>query len=331
MSHHLAPKLAHKLLLLLLTVIVCSSIQAAQPLAATCRLSITGSRLGIADAQLACTGGTVRFAANPLLQRYIKGAPGVLLDPDGCTAGGCLLTVCGGSNVRFTSPTIGNLRLAPSFNSSVVCISGNSSATITNASLVNNEACLIQVTDSSSLNLINSTVSDNLCAQEAQQAGVRAVDSAYVSIQGCRFINNTHSSSFGGAVRASFNATIAIASTQFHKNRVSCPSCWGGAVSAHSHCTGAVWGEEGGRVRTACLCSPALFHHHQACSNKGLTCACLFAVLLCLFVSPVPSQSASLAAISLTMRAQALAVRYMLKAARASQCRTANSKTTVHS
>lgn len=211
---------------------------AAQQSTIACQLTIQGGLepSGISRADLACTGGTITAAADPLLLPHVRDAVGVKWSGNGCglKPGGCLLAICGSSRAHLINSVVVGVQ-ALGFES-LLCIVGNSSLLLSNATLQGNTVSVVGVADSS-LELINSTVADNACVHEAFTAGIHAAGTAMVSIQGSRFVNNSHINN-GGAITARQNATVNIYTTAFHRNRVTCGTCGGGAVCAHDNARG---------------------------------------------------------------------------------------------
>jgi len=227
-------------LLLVLTALaaVLSTCCAAQQPTIACQLTIQGGLepSGISRANLACTGGAITAAAEPLLLPHVRNAVGVKWSSNGCglDPGGCLLAICGSSQAHFVNAVIVGVHGLDL--ESLLCIVGNSSLLLSNATLQGNTGTVVRVANAS-IELINSTVADNMCVREAHTAGIHAAGTAMVSIQGSRFVNNSHISN-GGAITAMQNATVNISTTAFHRNRVTCGNCGGGAVCAHDNARG---------------------------------------------------------------------------------------------
>jgi hypothetical protein len=109
--------------------------------AAVCSLSLVGfgDRLGIKNAKLSCTGGTITIAAHKVLEDFWgpkKALPGVVWGNSTCIGNKeCLLTVCSQSNAVFDSATVTALQGGgtPAL-SLVVCVNRRSTVTFRKSS-----------------------------------------------------------------------------------------------------------------------------------------------------------------------------------------------------
>lgn len=133
-----------------------------------------------------------------MLMQHVKSAPGVQWGTD-CKPEKhwCLLHVCGSSNAHFMNATITGLVLDAKM--PMLCLSDSSNVALTGALFSGNQAAFITIWDSAALKMVNSTSQHNRLGNTINQgmhlvAGVAAAGSASVSVEGCRFINNTQTS-----------------------------------------------------------------------------------------------------------------------------------------
>lgn len=193
-----------------------------------CQLTIEGygDRQGVSQARLGCTGGNISAAADPMLMQHVKGAPGVQWNKD-CKPEQywCLLHVCGGSHAQFVDVTVTGLVLNTTM--TTLCLYNSSSIALKGALFSGNQASLINVWHTAALTMVNSTVQQIHLDRGRSVLGIAASGDSSVSVQGCKFINNTHT---GGVLSAWGSARMSVIATTVSNNRNPCQTCDGGST-----------------------------------------------------------------------------------------------------
>jgi hypothetical protein len=201
-----------------------------------CQLSVKGSgdRLGIAQANLSCQGGTITAAAHPLLLPHVQRATGVQWSNGSTCQTMCMLSVCGSPRqVHFEPVVVTNLHATSgTWLGGVLCFLKTVTAVVSRADFSYNQAGFLGVSDAQ-VTLLNSTSRHNIATGTSHFAAVGAVRAARVAITGCTLVNNRQNVTGGSVVSAFDNATLSITNSTFSQNVALCTTevrCGGGGI-----------------------------------------------------------------------------------------------------
>ena len=198
---------------------------------AECTLSASG-RLGIS---LHCKGAPVHAAFNQdavkLLTRYPNASfntSGVDLNPR-CFTPGCLLTICGRSDVIIQG-AVQKLDPMPGLVQSVLCVANNSRVTLQRAVIANNQLMRgVHAMHNARVLLDSTTIAGNSLL-DSDGVGVRVTDRAEVKISGRSVLaGNLAPGGNGAGVFAGGDAVVNIVDSSIVNNTC---DIFGGGVAA---------------------------------------------------------------------------------------------------